>query len=63
MPKEILRLPDGFIGITLRVNEWLKPSLWSSGGRLAGRCLGLNRWEIECRCCPACLEGVDEVVE
>ena len=49
MPTEILRLPDGFLRMTKRVDGRLKPSLRSSEGRLAGRYRGMNVWGIACR--------------
>ena len=42
MPNEILRLPGGFLWITVRVNERLNPSLRSSGGCRAGRDVSMN---------------------
>ena len=42
IPNEILRQPDGFLRITVRVHEWLDPSLGSSGGCRAGRYVSMN---------------------
>ena len=58
VPKEILRLPD-YLRLTGRVNERLNPTLWSSGGCLAGRYVRMNGWEIERGCRPACSGGRD----
>lgn len=60
MPKEILRLPDGFLRMRVRANVWSSPSLWSSDGRLADLDVRMNGWEIARGCCPACSGGRDQ---